>query len=213
MKTIHKAGIGGLALVVMSYVGFSSAIFLDQDSGSSNERWVAGAKDPVPSDPVSAPGSASQSGPELAAVYTSLTAHLQAGEFDKLIALATTAIEKNQKVATLYYFRGFASLQKKLFDDSIRDFSAALELAPTYADAYRFRAQAHLAKGEVDRAIADAGKVCELEPKNAESYVIRAMAYLTKGDVARARPDVAKVLELDPSNEKAKVLSKQLQSS
>lgn len=207
MKTIYKAGIAVVALLTASYVAFSAVVFFSHDSGNSNERWVAG---PPSSEPAPAPRLGK--GADLAAVYAAITANLEAGKFDRLIATATTAIEQHPKDGQLYYFRGFASLQKQLFDEAIRDFSAALDLAPTHADAYRFRAQAYMAKGQLDLAIADANTVCKLQPQNAESYVIRAMAYLTKGDVERAKPDVAKILQLDPNNAKGKVLSQQLQA-
>jgi tetratricopeptide (TPR) repeat protein len=215
MKKIHKVGIAVAAPLIASYVVFSSIIFLAQDSGSSNERWVGPVSgQPQAEEPKQAEGQkqeqASGSSPDLAVVYSVITANLEAGEFDRMIAAASAALEKHPRDATLHYFRGFANLQQTLLDDAVRDFSAALEIAPARADAYRFRAQTYIAKGQPDLAIADADRVCELEPQKAESYVIRVMAYLTKGDLERAKRDVAKVLELDPNNAKAKVLSQQL---
>lgn len=217
MKKIHKVGIAIAAPLFVSYVVFSSIIFLAQDSGSSNERWVGPASGQQQAErPKLAEGQkqeqASGSSPDLAVVYSVITVNLEAGEFDKMIATASAALEKNPTDQKLLYFRGFANLQEKQLDAAVRDLSAALAIVPTDADAYRFRAQAYIAKGQPDLAIADADKVCELEPQKAESYVIRVMAYLTKGDFERAKRDVAKVLELDPNNAKAKVLSQQLQA-
>jgi tetratricopeptide (TPR) repeat protein len=206
-KTIHKVGLGIAVLLFASYAAFSSAIFLDEDSGSSNAGWVPGS---APKASASAKGLGP--GAQLTTVYAAITAHLEAGEFDRLIAVANDALAENPKAAQLHYLRGFARLQNKQLDEAIQDFSSALEITPDHADSYRFRAQAHMAKGQYDRALADADKGCEVDPQNAESYVVRAMAYVAKGDLQQAKPDVDQILKIDPKNAKAQILLAQIQA-
>jgi tetratricopeptide (TPR) repeat protein len=202
------------APLVLLYVVFSLIVFVNKDSGTSNEKHGgSGQPATAPSTPESSAQPAAQPAPaggDLAATLSDLMNDVRAGNYDTVIATAGKGLAEHPRTAALHYFRGFAYFQKNLPDQAIEDLSAAIEIQPDYPDAYAFRAWAHAAKGELDPALADATKLTELAPRNPDGYLVRGAVYLKKGDKDRARREVTKALELDPGNAKGTALLKDL---
>ncbi len=127
-------------------------------------------------------------------LYASGVYRLQ-GQFDRALAEATTAIERNPTDPEMYKNRGDIYGDAGLYDEAIRDHTQAIRLNPQYAIGYNNRGLAHAMKGDHAAAIADYTEALRLHEQDV-TYINRGLAYAMKGDHSAAIADYTAALRL-----------------
>jgi tetratricopeptide (TPR) repeat protein len=120
------------------------------------------------------------------------------GDYDRVIADETKALELNPQLVYAYVSRGAAYGNKANYDQEIADDTKAIELDPKLADAYVDRGHAYGNEGNYDQEIADENKAVEFNPKLADAYVDRGFAYGNEGNYDQEIADENKAIELKP---------------
>lgn len=149
------------------------------------------------------------------------------GKYDQAIADYTSVIERTDRRADAYLWRGLAYLRKAhgegmvaeikrlvhrhrrpgvpenmdFLEKAIDDLSRALELEPQKAMAYSYRAEAYRLVGKLDQAINDANRTIRLSKDakiTAHAYDVLSLTYRQLGQNERYETTYAKRVELDP---------------
>ena len=121
-------------------------------------------------------------------------------------ALIQSGQETDQNLASEYFNRGGAYIQKKDMEDndrSIQDFDQALRLNPSNAGAYEFRGLDYMNKKNFDLAIQDFGQAQRLDPNIfnpsfSSAFFFRGVDHLAKGEYDLAIQDFDQGLRLRP---------------
>jgi len=124
-------------------------------------------------------------------VYLSLVtvgmARVTAGDWDGVIACLGDALDQNaESVAAggqgeIYFYRGYAYLNKGDYDKAIADCDRAIQLKPDLAEAYVCRGLGYFDRDDYGKAIEDHTRAIQLKPNLAWAYQGRATAYGVKG--------------------------------
>jgi tetratricopeptide (TPR) repeat protein len=117
-----------------------------------------------------------------------------------VITLAPQYKEPPEKVAELYFHRGFRFDQGGIADRAIADYTESIRLDPKNPRAYKMRAMLYW-KGKQDRlAIADFSAVIELNPRDFDAYRGRGSLFLADAQFDRAIADYTKAIALKPQD-------------
>lgn len=149
-----------------------------QQAGHANERTqtIGGPSQAGPDD-------CSESSPEAIAAC------------DHLIASGKL---KGNQLASAYYDRGLAHLEKGEYDRAIADFDQSLGLDPTSAWTLNNRGMAWYAKADLDRAADDFDEAIRLDPEYALAYNNRGEVHKDRGDLSGAIEDYGQAIARDP---------------
>jgi lipoprotein NlpI len=106
---------------------------------------------------------------------------LQAGKTEAALALATQAIDKDNKNVAAYRFR--ASIYESLdrHKEALADWTRILELDPRTAEGYQQRGIVQFKLGRIDASIRDFDRYIELRPDKKVSHWQRGISYYYAG--------------------------------
>jgi tetratricopeptide (TPR) repeat protein len=128
-----------------------------------------------------------------------------AADWDGAIARFSDALSQSVERTTalnqslVYFYRGYAYLQKGDSESALADLDRTIELQPEFAEAYGNRSMVYIAKGDYNRALADANQAIELQSDFALAHNNRGVVYLNVGDYDRAIADFTQTLKLMPN--------------
>src|SRR5262249_50648646 len=116
--------------------------------------------------------------------------HSRLGQWDKVIADYSKAIEVYPKNSELWTGRGYAHFALRQWDKAIQDYSKAIELAPNTQGNWWYRGLAYLELSQWDKAVADYCKYLEKYPNDANVLYFRAVGYAKLKQPERAVADL-----------------------
>ena len=122
------------------------------------------------------------------------------GDFDRAIALYSSALARNPRDVYALQWRGLSWLNNKDYDQSLADLTEAIRLDPRRGDSYAHRAFVYSTHGDEQDAMADLDQAIKLQPDDASSYEMRARIESRRGDHRSAREDYRHALRLDASD-------------
>jgi tetratricopeptide (TPR) repeat protein len=125
---------------------------------------------------------------------------------DEAIRACTRAIDsgrhRGERLATLYYNRGWEYDEKKEYDRAIRDYTRAIEIRPK-PNYFTNRGLTYANMEDYDRAIENYNEAIRMDPEHETAWNNRGVAYERKGQLARAVRDFERAIEIKPDYEKA----------
>jgi tetratricopeptide (TPR) repeat protein len=107
------------------------------------------------------------------------------------------------QVASLYYDRAMAKLQKPDFKGAVKDLDVVVKLRPRWHPGYTSRGMAKLPLGDKKGAKADCDKALSLNPNDVVAYWVRGSARSSLNDSAGAIKDFDEVIRRDGKNASA----------
>lgn len=137
-------------------------------------------------------------------LFTLGMTRVAAADWDGAIARFSNALSQRIERTTaldqslVYFYRGYAYLQKGDSERGLADLDRTIELHPKLAEAYVNRMTIYLAKGDYSRALADTNEAIKLKPDLGLAYNNRGLTYLVTGDYDRAISDFSQALKLIP---------------
>jgi tetratricopeptide (TPR) repeat protein len=127
-------------------------------------------------------------------------AHVLRRDFPAAVADCTAAIDKGDRRALVYWWRGYARTWTGDHDGAFADLSEAIVLNPDLEGPLTRRAWLHNARGECSRAVDDANRALERWPDNPDALSERGYAYKELGQASEAVSDFDLVLKSNPDN-------------
>lgn len=114
-----------------------------------------------------APVMATQTDPQLDALFSRLQATRDAGESEVLQnAIWSVWTTTDDKEAARMMAIGIIAMGQDRLDDALSTFDALVDLAPDFAEAWNKRATVHYLMGDLDASVADIEETLKLEPRH-----------------------------------------------
>lgn len=129
--------------------------------------------------------------------------HVQRGQWDQAVQIATEAIGISAKEETFYQLRGKAWQEKGEKEKAVADYSEVLRLTPSDSKVQCERGRLYKMLGKPDLAEKDFTAVVERSPKSLEGWTLRALLYLNEGRWIECLRDGDRMLELKPDMSEA----------
>jgi tetratricopeptide (TPR) repeat protein len=106
--------------------------------------------------------------------------------------------ETKENLASAFFNRGLAHVDKGQHDRAIRDFDQVIKLDPNDADAFNNRCLVRALIGQLEQALMDCDTSVNLKPDDANMLDSRGIVHLKRNDLGKAIADYDAALKIDP---------------